>query len=74
MRNIALLALLTLGGCSAQEQQENGPTYPQGELIGTTGASRLYVFNDMEAGNVCYYTETDYPNVALSCVPARYER
>lgn len=73
MRKIVMIALLSLGGCSEKAPQENGPIYPQGELVGTIKNSNLYRFDDVEAGNVCYYTAYG-SGIGLSCVPARYER
>lgn len=64
-----------LNGCSRTYADENTPILPQGELVGTAGESRIYIFIDQESHNICYITERYYAaNGAggISCVPLAY--
>lgn len=71
---ISMTAVL-LAGCSAPPPADNGPILPQGELVGTAGDTRVYVFIDTESHNICYITERSYMSKsagAISCVPLAY--
>lgn len=71
-----LMTAVLLAGCSRPYADENTPILPQGELVGTTGSStRIYVFIDEEAHNICYITEGNTMGNsvgAISCVPLAY--
>lgn len=63
-----------LNGCSRNYADENTPILPQGELVGTAGSTRVYVFIDEESHNICYITERgdNAGGVGISCVPLAY--
>lgn len=62
-----------LNGCSSNYADENTPILPQGELVGTAGSTRVYVFIDEESHNICYITErTQMGTGGISCVPLAY--
>lgn len=66
-----LMAAALLAGCSGGYADENTPILPQGELVGTAGNTRVYVFIDAESHNICYITERTSAG-AISCVPLAY--
>lgn len=82
MNRLALLMVVAiptvgvlLAGCSGSYADENTPILPQGELVGTAGNTRVYVFIDQESHNICYITERSNMRIsagAISCVPLAY--
>lgn len=70
-----LMTAVLLAGCAPPEPHDNGPTLPQGELIGTAGNTRVYLFHDNENHNTCYVTERSNLRTsagAIDCVPMAY--
>lgn len=65
-----LITAVLLAGCNPPEQ--HGLILPQGELVGTAGNTRVYVFIDQESHNICYITERSDSAGAISCVPLAY--
>lgn len=70
-----LMTAVLLAGYSGSYADENTPILPQGELVGTAGVTRVYVFHDNENHNTCYITERSNLRTsagAIDCLPMAY--